>query len=120
MQIDIHLQNTCSCLNEDDEPNDFCFGDCWSEQVEIFSDLTVHLFTDWKQRFKISGFPTWSGAINGSCTVESSVELLRAITPQGTDWQMELTIYEDRLDAHLSHHDATGRMTVTPMNEVDE
>lgn len=119
--VELHLQNTCACLDEDGAPSDDCFGDCWDEQVDLFRDLTAHLFTDHKQRFRIVGFPTWRGPVNGMCQVEDGEKLLRAMTPSRTEWRMEVGIYDDRIEADLFHHDAPtgGVMVVTPINEVD-
>lgn len=119
--------NACSCEAYDPEtdtsvPADECYGDCWDDTVQDFYSITEHLFTDHRQVFSIVGFPVWNGTVNGRFTARNAEELLDAMTPNRTEWRMEVTVHADRIVARLSHHDCPtgGTMTVTPISEDDE
>lgn len=118
-------QNTCSCGNwneetEEFEPSNDCYGDCWHDTVQDFENITGHLFTDHNQGFRITGFPTWHGTIDGHFSARNADELLCSITPDRTEWRLELTVHATHLTGVLSHHDGTGVITVTPFSEDDE
>ena len=120
-------QNTCSCEVYDPEtdestPADDCYGDCWEDTVQDFTNITEHLFTEWNQGFSIVGFPVWNGTIDGRFTARNAKELLNAMTPDRTEWRMEVTVHADRIVARLSHHDCPtgGTMTVTPISDDSE
>ena len=58
------ITNTCTCVTYNDDSGDWeeapeCWGDCWTDQVEYFEEITKHLFTDNNQEFRIEGFPVW-------------------------------------------------------------
>ncbi len=117
-------QNSCSCEVYDPEtdestPANDCYGDCWDDTVQDFANITEHLFTDHNQGFRIVGFPTWSGTVDGYFSARNSEELLRAITPDRAEWRLEMTVHADRIVARLYHHDCPtgGTMTVTPFSE---
>lgn len=115
------LTNTCTCVtyNDDDEwevaPE--CWGDCWDCQVEDFTDITEHLFTDNEQGFTITGFPVWNGTRDGYFLARNAEELLRNITPDRTEWRLEVTVHATHLTGVLSHHDGSGVITVTPYSQ---
>ena len=118
-------QNTCSCGSYNDETDEFepandCYGDCWHDTVQDFENITGHLFTDHNQGFRITGFPTWHGTVDGHFSARNADELLCSITPDRTEWRLELTVHADHLTGVLSHHDGTGVITVTPFSEDDE
>lgn len=113
--------NECSCeiSNETyDEfaPSNDCYGNCWELQVEDFAHITEHLFTDNNQEFRITGFPVWDGTIDGTFHARTAEKLLESITPNGTEWRLELTVHATHLTGRLYHHDAPtgGNITVTP------
>lgn len=113
--------NTCSCEYYDPETDEYyntpdCYGDCWDNAVQDFTNITEHLFTEGSQPFSIKGFPTWRGPVNGMFTASNGEELLRSITPEHAEWRMNVTVHADRIVARLFHHDAPmgGTMTVTP------
>lgn len=118
-------QNTCSCGNWDEETDEFtpsndCYGDCWDDTVQDFTNITEHLFTDNNQQFRIEGFPVWYGTIDGTFHARTAEKLLESITPDRTEWRLEVTVHATHLTGVLSHHDGTGVITVTPFSEDDE
>jgi hypothetical protein len=118
-------QNTCSCGNWDEateefEPSNDCYGDCWTDTVCDFEEITKHLFTDNNQQFHIEGFPRWDGPVSGTFHARTPEKLLESITPDRTEWRLEVTVHADHLTGVLSHHDGTGVITVTPFSEDDE
>ncbi len=115
--------NTCSCEMYDIEtgeyyPTDWCSGECWNNIVQDFTNITEHLFTENSQGFRIVGFPTWNGTVDGYFSARNATELLDSITPDRTEWRLEVTVHADRIVARLYHHDAPtgGTMTVTPFS----
>lgn len=120
-------QNTCSCGDWDEETDEFtpandCWGDCWDFTVEDFSNITEHLFSENSQGFRITGFPVWNGTVDGYFSARNAKELLDNITPNSTEWRLEVTVHADHLTGRLYHHDAPmgGNITVTPFSEEDE
>ena len=115
------MTNTCNCQTYDENLGDFvpapeCWGDCWDCQVEDFTEVVEHLFTENKQAFRITGFPVWDGTVDGSFFARNAEELLEAITPSRTEWFLDIIVYQDHLTGSLSHHDGRGVITVTPIN----
>ena len=118
------LTNTCTCVTYNDDSGDWevapeCWGDCWDCQVEDFTNITEHLFSDNEQGFTITGFPVWNGTRDGYFLARNAEELLRNITPDRTAWTLRLTVYPTHLTGVLSHHDAPtgGLITVTPFSQ---
>ena len=114
------ITNTCICVTYNDDSGDWeeapeCWGDCWNEQVEDFQQITEHLFTENNQEFRIEGFPRWDGPVSGTFHARTAEKLLESITPDRTEWRLELTIHENHLTGALSHHDGSGTITVTPI-----
>ena len=118
------LTNTCTCVTYNDDSGECetapeCWGDCWSDKVEDFENITEHLFSDNEQGFTITGFPVWNGTRDGYFLARNAEELLRNITPDRTAWTLRLTVYPTHLTGVLSHHDAPtgGLITVTPFSQ---
>ena len=116
------ITNTCTCVTYNDDSGDWeeapeCWGDCWTDQVEYFEEITKHLFTDNNQEFRIEGFPVWYGTIDGTFHARTPEKLLESITPDRTEWRLEVTIHETHLTGALSHHDGNGTITVTPITQ---
>ena len=121
------ITNTCTCVTYNEDSGDWdeapeCWGDCWTDQVEYFQEITEHLFTDNNQQFRIEGFPVWDGTIDGTFHARTPEKLLESITPNRTEWRLELTVHATHLTGRLYHHDAPtgGNITVTPFGEDDE
>jgi hypothetical protein len=114
------ITNTCICVTFNDDSGDWeeapeCWGDCWTDQVEQFQEMTEHLFTENNQEFRIEGFPRWDGPVSGTFHARTPEKLLESITPDRTEWRLEVTIHENHLTGALSHHDGSGIITVTPI-----
>jgi hypothetical protein len=114
------ITNTCICVTFNDDSGDWeeapeCWGDCWTDQVEHFQEITEHLFTENNQEFRIEGFPRWDGPVSGTFHARTPEKLLESITPDRTEWRLELTVHENHLTGTLSHHDGSGIITVTPI-----
>ena len=103
-------QNTCTCVTYND-----CYGDCWTDTVCDFEEITKHLFTENNQEFRIEGFPRWDGPVSGTFHARTAEKLLESITPDRTEWRLELTVHATHLTGVLSHHDGSGTITVTPI-----
>ena len=120
-------QNTCSCVEYDEEtegaedavPTEYCYGWCWNDTVQDFSHITEHLFTENSQGFRITGFPVWNGTVDGYFSASNAEQLLNNITPDRTEWRLEVTVHADHLTGRLYHHDAPmgGTITVTPFSD---
>jgi hypothetical protein len=118
----IEITNTCACVTYNDDTGEWseapeCWGDCWNDQVEQFGFDTEHLFVEHNQGFRITGFPVWNGSIDGTFSARTPEELLRAITPDRTEWRLTYKVESESLKCVLYHHDAPtgGSMTVTPL-----
>lgn len=113
--------STCTCgeYGEDGEfmPDDTCNGWCWDDQMEDFTLITEHLRT-LSTEWSITGFPVWNGTRSGEFTARTATELLHSITPDRADWRMVVTVTPTEMSVLLSHHDGSGRMTVTPIVEA--
>ena len=114
------ITNACTCVTYNDDSGDWeeapeCWGDCWTDQVEHFQEITEHLFTENNQEFRIEGFPRWDGPVSGTFHARTAEKLLESITPDRTEWRLELTVHENHLTGALSHHDGSGTITVTPI-----
>jgi hypothetical protein len=119
-KITTTITNTWICVTFNDDSGDWdeapeCWGDCWTDQVEQFQEMTEHLFTENNQEFRIEGFPRWDGPVSGTFHARTPEKLLESITPDRTEWRLELTVHENHLTGALSHHDGNGIITVTPI-----
>ena len=117
--------NGCVCLefNEslaDWEPRAECYGYCWDDQVEDFTNC-VNEFLDiaGTTEFRIEGFPLWYGTIDGVFEARNAGEFLEAVTVRG-DWTLRWEVTPQAFTAVLSHHDGSGRITVTPYIVTDD
>lgn len=125
IEYQFEMTNTCSCTDinyetGEETPSEDCRGWCWDEMLEDWKNITEHLFVDEYHLFLIVGFPVWNGTQNGYAKAPNSESLLRAMTVDG-EWHLRGTVYADRIEATLSHHDVPmgGTMTVTPIAETD-
>ena len=107
------ITNTCTCVDDNDTPVDYCYGTCWEWAVETFTADTADFFasnaTDY---WRIRGLRLWAGEVSGVAHCKTPMDLLRAMTVD-SEWTMRYSVYGDRLEYSLSHHDApTGSATV--------
>ena len=113
--------NACTCVTYDDDSGQWneapeCWGDCWECQLDDFLYVSQELLES-STTFKIDGFPTWYGATGGIFDASNAQQLLLAITPRNTEWELSLTVENNCLTGVLSHHDGVGTITVTPIIE---
>jgi hypothetical protein len=116
----IEITNNCTCCDEDGEDLDHCDGWCWDDTTEQFGNDLSEWFAE--GIFAIRGFPTWHGPIEGFFEAKTVLDFLGAITPDRTDWTLryELPVVGQPFTAIVSHHDGSGRITVTPIPDFDE
>jgi hypothetical protein len=114
------ITNTCTCVDDNENPID-CHGDCWEWAVDNFVTDTSDFFnsnpTDY---WRIKNLKLWAGEVSGVAHCKTPQELLRAMTVD-SEWTMRYSVYADKLEYSLSHHDApTGSSTVvTTMTEEE-
>lgn len=117
------FSNECMCLDSDYN-DDFvmfealqidCEGECWEAAMEDFKDITGGLFekneTMW---WKVSNLALWDGNHSGYGYAKDSEDLLDLMTVKSA-WHIKGTVFDDRIEYSLSHHDAMGSKTVLTM-----
>jgi hypothetical protein len=113
------ITNTCTCVQYDadgeptNEPVSYCYGDCWEYSVDDFAEVTRDFResneTDW---WKVTGLRLWDGEVSGYFHADKVDDLLRGMAVRG-EWTMRYSVFADRVEYSLSHHDApTGSSTV--------
>lgn len=119
------ITNSCTCTQYDengeptDEPVSYCYGDCWEDSVSDFTMVTQELResneTDW---WKVSNLRLWDGDVSGYFHADKVEDILRGMAVRG-EWIMRYSVYPDRIEYSLSHHDAPmGSATVLyPVSE---
>lgn len=120
------ITNVCTCTTYDidtdnESPSDYCFGDCWDEAVDYFTELTSHLFEQNETYFwRISNLRLWNGEYGGFVHARKPIDLIRAMSVN-SEWIMRGFIEEDRISYSLSHHDAPmgSNSTVTMVTEEE-
>ena len=113
--------NLCSCMESDDfimiEALQIeCDGICWEMALEDFTDITSGLFevneTLW---WKVSNLGLWDGNHSGLFYAESIEQLVEGMTVR-SGWIMRGSVYKNKIEYSLSHHDAPmGSNTVLTM-----
>jgi hypothetical protein len=118
------FSNTCMCADSDYN-DDFvmfealqidCEGECWEAAMEDFKDITGGLFDDNETMWwKITGFPLWSHEVNGYAYAKTPEDLIRAMTVN-SEWTIRGTVFNDKIEYSLSHHDRpTGSHSIVTM-----
>lgn len=112
------ITNSCTCVTYDEDKGDFieapeCWSGCWDIQKEDLLQITEHLWdsneTSW---WHVTGIQLWNGEVSGYFRAETIDDLIAGMTVR-SEWIMRGTVYEDRIEYSLSHHDApTGSNTV--------
>lgn len=111
------LTNSCTCQSYNEDLGDFqpapeCWGDCWCDQVEDFYEVTKDLRdsneTYW---WKVEDLRLWNGEVSGYFQAEKVIDLIRGMTVT-CDWIMRYSVFTDRIEYSLSHHDAMGSNSV--------
>jgi hypothetical protein len=103
---DYEMTNTCICTDEDENPTDHCWGDCWDWQVEQFAEDTKHLFEKNEEGYwNIGGIRLWNREVGGIAECRTPIDLIRAMTVNA-EWTMRYTVHPECIEYSLSHHDA--------------
>jgi hypothetical protein len=107
------ITNNCTCTVYDsdsgeytDEPAGECFGDCWEYALEDFGMVTQELRdnndTNW---WHVENLQLWNRRASGLFHANNVLGLLEGMTVR-SDWTMRYTVFSDRIEYSLSHHDA--------------
>jgi hypothetical protein len=107
------ITNNCTCTIYDidseeytDEPAGECFGDCWEYALEDFAEVTQELRdsneTNW---WRVENLQLWDRRVSGMFYAKNVSELLEGMTVR-SDWTLRYTVFSDRVEYSLSHHDA--------------
>ena len=114
------ITNTCTCTVYEEttgeyteQETDTCYGDCWGWAVEDFTNITEALRdsneTNW---WKVEDLRLWNGNVGGFFHADNAEDLLYGMTVRA-EWRMVATVFDDRIEYSLSHHDSpTGSSTV--------
>ena len=110
----------CSCMESDDfvmlnALQTECDGICWEMALEDFTDIVSGLFevneTMW---WKVSNLGLWDGNHSGYGQAKDAESLLNLMTVN-SGWHIKGTVFDDRIEYSLSHHDSMGSNTVVTM-----
>lgn len=121
------ITNDCSCVQVDedgnptDEPVSYCYGDCWQDSVDEFSDITRDFCenneTGW---WKVTNLRLWNGEVSGYFSAYTVEGMLEGMAVRGS-WIMRYKVFSDRIEYSLSHHDAPmGSLTTLTAVAEDE
>jgi len=119
------ITNGCTCTEFDETIADWipraeCYGYCWDDQVEDFTNCLGEFIDEApSNRFRIEGFPLWNRTVAGEFRANSARDFLESVTVRG-DWMLRWEVTPEAFTAILSHHDASGRITVVPLPEEDD
>jgi len=106
-----NITNGCTCEDYDTEndvtiPSGNCYGFCWEEMIQDFSNITEHLFnkneTMW---WKVNNLRLWDGEHSGYIYARSAEELIRGMSVN-SEWSMHGQVYGEYIKYSLHHHDA--------------
>jgi len=103
------ISNTCVCQDQGD-----CEGDCWYCCLDDFEFVVAPLL-EGNSRFLIQGFPVWNGTRDGEFEAADARTFLDKITPVRAEWRLVYEVENNVLTGTLSHHDASGTITVSPI-----
>lgn len=114
------MTNSCTCTAYDDtigeytnEPAAECYGCCWEWSLEHFSmeiqEMLDNAETNW---WRVENLKLWDRKVSGIFYAKTVEEILRGMTVN-SEWTMRYTVFSDRVEYSLSHHDApTGSSSV--------
>lgn len=117
------FSNTCMCADSDYN-DDFvmfealqidCSGECWESALEDFTNITEGLFEDNETMWwKVSNLSLWDGNHSGYGYAKTPEDLIHLMTVK-SEWHIKGTVFNDRIEYSLSHHDSMGSNTVLTM-----
>ena len=106
------ITNGCICTYYNEEQDEWfpietdCFGDCFDDQIEfveiLFKDLIDSNETGW---WKVSNLRLWDGNHSGYFYADNIRDLIFRMAVN-SEWHMRATVYKNRVEYSLSHHDA--------------
>lgn len=113
------ITNTCTCTVIDPEtfeevldehgetiPTTECYGDCWDYALEMFGMDTEELRkANPEGWWAIDNVRLWNGDFSGYQKATTVADLIRAMTVR-SEWIMRYSVFPDRVEYSLSHHDA--------------
>ncbi len=107
------MTSSCTCTVYDEtigeftnEPAPECYGNCWEFSVDDFYTVTQELRdnaeTNW---WRVENLKLWDRQVSGMFHAKTVEEMLRGMTVN-SEWTMRYTVFSDRIEYSLSHHDA--------------
>ena len=107
------MTNSCTCTVYDsdsgeytDEPAAECYGDCWEYLLEDFTMFTEELRdnneTNW---WRVENLQLWNRQVSGTFYAKTVADIIRGMTVN-SEWTVRYTVFSDRIEYSLSHHDA--------------
>jgi len=123
--ITFEYTNTCTCSYYDEETDEsreseHCFGDCYELMLEDFQNIISHLIenneTMW---WKVTNLGLWDGNHSGYFYGDTIGKIIDGMTVNSA-WIMTGTVFDDRVEYSLSHHDSMGSSTTLTMVSEDE
>jgi len=106
------MSNNCTCaehsLDENNEPlpdDYYCDGWCWDDALEDFSQCLSEMGLGEVDAWEVRGIKLWNRTTGGFFRAKDTAELIRHMTVNSC-WTMTWTMYADRIEYSLSHHDA--------------
>lgn len=107
------ITNSCSCTVYDDTTGEYtdeispeCYGECWAWSVEMFTEDIAHILDSAETNFwRVENLKLWDREISGIFHARKVEDILRGMAVNG-EWTMRYTVYSDRIEYSLSHHDA--------------
>ena len=124
MSTKFEYTNMCSCTSyneetDEDVPSDDCYGDCWEETIEDFTNIVAHLFEKNERCWwRIKDLTLWDGNYSGYFYADNVKDLIGLMTVNSA-WIMRGEVFDDRIEYSLSHHDAMGSSTVLEIMTED-
>lgn len=111
------LTNTCSCVSYNEETGYLqeateCEGLCWEYSVEDFANATESLRNDNPTDYwKVEDLRLWNGEVSGYFQAKKVEDLIAGMTVK-SEWILRYSVFADRIEYSLSHHDAMGSNSV--------
>ena len=114
------MTNSCTCTVYDETIGEYtdeiapeCNGNCWEFALDDFSTCIQEMLdnaeTNW---WRVENLKLWDRQVSGMFHAKTVEEILRGMTVN-SEWNMRYTVFSDRVEYSLSHHDApTGSSSV--------
>ena len=109
------ISNSCFCadpehgsLDENDEPypdDYYCDGICWEAALEDFGQCLSEMGLSEVDAWEVRGIKLWNRTTGGFFRPKDTEDMMHHLVVN-SQWHMEWTMYADRVEYSLSHHDA--------------